>query len=141
MGNNAVPFTIGQSRQSDLFSRQFQFADTLSWTTGKHYFRFGGNIALHQSGGTSNEPGALTLGTFTFLTTNPARNTLPFDQPTLADVQNYQQPINFGISSYDLSQWLITGFVQDKFRVLPDLTLDLGLRLRPADTDGRQDEF
>lgn len=127
-GNNAVPFTIGQSRQSDLFSRQFQFADTLSWTTGKHYFRFGGNIALHQSGGTGNEPGALTLGTFTFLTTNPARNTLPFDQLTLADVQNYQQPINFGISSYDLSQWLITGFVQDKFRVLPDLTLDLGLR-------------
>jgi hypothetical protein len=127
-GNNAVPFTIGQSRQSNLFSRQFQFADTVSWTKGSHYLRFGTSIIRHQSGGTGNEPGALTLGTFTFLTTNAARNTLPFDQLTIADVQNYQQPINFGISSYDLSQWLLTGFVQDKWRVTQDLTVDLGLR-------------
>jgi hypothetical protein len=127
-GNNGVPFTIGQSRQSDLFSRQVQFADTLSWTRGPHYLRFGGSIIHHQSGGTGNEPGALTLGTFTFLTTNATRNTLPFDQLTLADVQNYQQPISFGISSYDLDQWLLTGFVQDKWRVRQDLTLDLGLR-------------
>ena len=49
-------------------------------------------------------------------------------QLTLADVQNYQQPISFGISSYDLGQWLLTGFVQDKWRVRPDLTVDLGLR-------------
>jgi outer membrane receptor protein involved in Fe transport len=47
---------------------------------------------------------------------------------TLNDVQNYTQPINFGISTYDLSQWLVSGFLQDSFRVMPDLTLDLGLR-------------
>jgi outer membrane receptor protein involved in Fe transport len=124
---SSVPFTTGQSRQSDLFSRQFQFADTLSWTTGKHYLRFGASIIHHQSGGTGNEPGALTLGTFTFLA-NTASNTRPLDQLTLADVLNYQQPINFGVSSYDLGQWLLTGFVQDKWRVTPNLTLDLGLR-------------
>jgi hypothetical protein len=126
-GNGSVPFTIGQSRQSDLFSRQVQFADTLSWTTGRHYLRFGASIIHHQSGGTGNEPGAATLGTFTFKTTGPSR-TLPFDQLTLDDVQQYSQPINFGISSYDLGQWLLTGFVQDKWRVSPELTLDLGLR-------------
>src|ERR1043165_7208782 len=32
----AVPFTIGQSRSSDIYSYQFQFSDTLSWTGGKH---------------------------------------------------------------------------------------------------------
>jgi hypothetical protein len=127
-GNNAVPFTIGQSRQSNLFSRQVQFSDSLSWTRGDHYVRFGGSIIRHRSGGTGNEPGALTLGTFTFLTTNLARNQLPFDQLTLADVQNYQQPISFGVSSYDIPQWLISGFVQDKWRVRQGLTLDLGFR-------------
>jgi outer membrane receptor protein involved in Fe transport len=128
-GNSAVPFTIGQSRQSDLFSKQFQFADTLSWTKGSHYVRFGTNILHHESGGTGNEPGALTLGTFTFATpANGPHNTLPFGQLTLADVQNYSQPINFGISSYDLNQWLVTGFVQDKWRATRNLTIDAGLR-------------
>lgn len=138
-GNGAVSFTSGQSRQSDLFGRQFQFADTLSWTTGRHYLRFGGSIIRHRSGGTGNEPGALTLGTFTFSTTNVARNTLPLDQLALTDVLNYQQPINFGISSYDLGQWLITGFVQDKIRVSRDFTLDVGLRYdRQTLTDAKK---
>jgi len=127
-GNGAGPFTTGQSRLSDLWSNQFQFADTVSWTVGQHYVRFGTSIIRHRSGGMGNEPGQLTLGTFSFSTTNPARNTLPLDQLTLADVQNYQQPINFGISSYELSQWLVTGFVQDDWKVRHDLTLNLGLR-------------
>src|ERR1044071_3745850 len=33
-GNGAVPFTIGQSRASNLWSHQFQFSDTLSWSKG-----------------------------------------------------------------------------------------------------------
>ncbi len=123
----AVPFTIGQSRFSDLWGHQFQFADTVSWTRGAHYFRFGGSVLHHTSGGTGNEPGAAILGTFTFVTTGPSA-TLPFDQLTLANVQNYQQPINFGVSSYELPQWLLTAFVQDTFHVQPNFTLDLGLR-------------
>ena len=59
--------------------------------------RFGGSVIHHTSGGTGSEPGTAILGTFTFLNTTTA----PFDQLTLADVQNYTQPINFGISSYD----------------------------------------
>ena len=43
-------------------------------------------------------------------------------------MQQYTQPINFGISSYELTQWLYAGFVQDSIRVSNDLTLDLGLR-------------
>jgi hypothetical protein len=123
----AVPFTIGQSRFSDLWGHQYQFADTLSYSRGAHYFRFGGSVVRHTSGGFGSEPGTAILGTFTFLNTG-ARSTLPFDQLTLADVQNYTQPINFGVSNYELGQWLITGFAQDTFHVLPNLTLDLGLR-------------
>jgi hypothetical protein len=120
----AVPFTIGQSRSSDIWSHQIQFADTMSWSHGRNYLRFGGSVIRHTSGGTGSEPGTAILGTFTFR----AATTAPFGSLTLADVQNYQQPINFGISSYELSQWLLTGFVQDDIKVHPDLTLNLGLR-------------
>src|SRR5262249_25861526 len=54
--------------------------------------------------------------------------TAPFDQLTLADAQNYTQPINFGISSYELPQWLYTAFAQDSVHLRRDLTVDLGLR-------------
>ena len=120
----AVPFTVGQSRASDIWSHQFQIGDTLSWSRGKHYLRFGGSVIRHNSGGTGSEPGTAILGTFTFKNTTTA----PLGQLTLADVQNYQQPINFGISSYELPQWLLATFVQDSFHVSRDLTLDLGLR-------------
>src|SRR4029079_10904791 len=72
----SVPFTIGQSRVSDLFGHQAQFSDTLSWSRGKHNIRFGGSLVHHTSGGTGSEPGAALLGTFTFRNTTTA----PFDQ-------------------------------------------------------------
>ena len=120
----SVPFTIGQSRVSDLFGRQAQLSDTLSWAHGRHSVRLGGSLIRHSSGGTGNEPGFAMLGTFTFLATTTA----PFDQLTLADVQQYTQPVSYGITSYELNQWLITGYAQDSFRVNNDLTLDLGVR-------------
>jgi hypothetical protein len=122
--SGSVPFTIGQSRLSDLYGRQLQISDTLSWSVGSHYLRIGASAARHISGGTGNEPGFAVLGTFTFKSTTTA----PFDQLTLADVQQYAQPVSYGVTSYELKQWLYTAFVQDGFRVTNDLTVDLGLR-------------
>jgi hypothetical protein len=132
----SVPFTIGQSRLSNLFGHQAQFSDTLSWAHGKHYLRAGGSIVRHTSGGFGSEPGTAVLGTFTFLNTTTA----PFGQLTLADVQNYTQPINFGISTYNLTQWLLAGFVQDSIHLRRDLTVDVGLRYdRQTLTDATKD--
>jgi hypothetical protein len=122
--SGSVPFTVGQSRLSYLYGRQAQFSDTLSWTHGRHFVRVGMSAVHHTSGGNGAEFGTAVLGTFTFKSTTTA----PFDQLTLNDVQQYTQPISFGISSYDLKQWLWAGFVQDSIRVGRQLTLDLGLR-------------
>src|SRR5689334_8562950 len=133
--SGAVPFTIGQSRVSDLWSHQVQFSDTLSWSRGIHYLRFGGSIIHHTSGGTGNEPGMAVLGTFTFKNTTTA----PFGQLTLNDVQNYTQPIDFGINSYELPQWLNTVFIQDSMHLSSNFTLDVGLRYdRQTLTDAKK---
>jgi hypothetical protein len=130
-----VPFTIGQSRLSDLYGRQLQFSDTLSWSRGRHYARFGGSLVDHVSGGTGNEPGTAVLGTFTF---NSA-TTVPFEQLTLNDVQSYTQPISFGIDSYELNQQLYALFVQDSIHVTDNLTVDAGLRYdRQTLTDAKK---
>jgi hypothetical protein len=76
------------------------------------------------SGGQGSEFGTAVLGTFTFRNTTTA----PFDQLTLADVQQYSQPLSYGITTYELTQWMTSAFVQDSIRARDDLTLDLGLR-------------
>ncbi len=120
----SVPFTIGQSRLSDLHGRQLQLSDTLTWSKDRHTVRFGGSLAQHHSGGQGNEPGFAVLGTFTFLATSTA----PIEQLRIQDVQQYTQPVSYGITSYELDQWLISGYAQDNFRVNREVTLDLGLR-------------
>lgn len=122
--SGAVPFTIGESRASDITSRQLQISDTLTWSKGRHDVRFGGSLARHTSGGHGREPGTATLGTFTFR----SNTTAPFDELTLADVQRYSEPVSYGVSSYEMRQWLWALFVQDRFRISDRLTLDAGLR-------------
>jgi hypothetical protein len=134
--SGSVPFTIGQSRVANLFGHQAEFSDTLSWARSRHYVRVGFSAMRHTSGGTGSEPGTAVLGTFTFKSTTTA----PFDQLTLNDVQQYTQPINFGVSSYVLKQWLYSLFVQDTYRISGNLTLDLGLRYdRQTLTDATKD--
>jgi hypothetical protein len=133
----SVPFTIGQSRLTDAYSRQPQFSDTLSWSRGNQTIRLGGSVARHTSGGFGNEPGFAVLGTFTFLSTTTA----PFDQLKLSDVQNYTQPISYGVTNYTLNQWLAAAFAQDSIRIGNDLTLDLGLRYDVQTLTDAKDDF
>jgi hypothetical protein len=130
----SVPFTSGESRFAHVFSRVTQFSDTLTWSRDKHYVRMGGAIGHNTSGGDGTEFGsAFVLGQYTV---NP-NTTGPPDQLALSDMQRYQQSFNFGVSSYELGQWIVTAFMQDSYRLRDDLTLDVGLRYdRQTFSDG-----
>ena len=120
----SAPFTIGESRSSDLYSHQLQVADTLTWNRGPHNVRFGGSLTRHSTGGFGSEPGTAILGTFTFLSTT----TKPFEELTLADVQQYSEPVSYGVTDYTLKQWMSVAFVQDSMRLSDQFTVDAGLR-------------
>ena len=122
--SGSVPFTIGQSRTANLYSRQLQASDSITWSRGRHLLHAGALATRSTSGGTGSEFGTAVLGTFAFKNTTTA----PFDQLTLNDVQQYTQPISFGITSYVEKQWLLSAYAQDTYRATNDLTLDLGLR-------------
>jgi hypothetical protein len=130
----SVPFTSGESRFVHVFSRVTQFSDTVTWTRDKHSIRMGGSVGRNTSGGDGTEFGsAFVLGQYTV---NSSSTKTP-DQLLLSDMQRYQQSFNFGVSTYDLSQWMVTAFAQDSYRLRNDLTLDLGLRYdRQTFSDG-----
>jgi len=132
----AVPFTSGESRYAHVFSREAQIAETLSWSTTKHYVGAGGNLTRHSSGGDGTEFGsAYVLGQYTVNTATTA----PPGQLTLADIARYTQSFNLGAGTYELRQWMYALFLQDSYRVRKDLTLELGLRYdRQTFSDGKK---
>lgn len=117
--------TEGESRSAKLFNHQYQLADTLSWTTGAHALRAGGDVLHSRSGGNGQEFGApFVLGQFTFKTGIAA--TVPTSALTIADVARYTQ--GFGNVKYAVNDNLWSAFVQDDWRPRTALTVNLGLR-------------
>ena len=117
--------TEGESRVARLTNRQVQFADTLSVVAGDHFLKAGGDYVRSRSGGNGQEFGSpFTLGQFTFRT--GISPTVPTSSLTIADVARFTQ--GFGNVDYRVSESLGSLFVQDDFRIRPDLVLNLGLR-------------
>jgi hypothetical protein len=54
--SGTVAFTVGENRFSNLWSHQWQVADTVSWTAAKHYVRIGASVIHHNSGGFAVNP-------------------------------------------------------------------------------------
>jgi outer membrane receptor for ferrienterochelin and colicin len=117
--------TEGESRSAFLTNRQYQIADTLSWSHGNHFLKAGGDWIHSKSGGNGQEFGSpFTLGQFTFKT--GISPTIPTSQLTLNDVQRFSQ--GFGNVDYTVSESNWSGFVQDDVRLRSNLVVNLGLR-------------
>jgi hypothetical protein len=96
----------------------FQYADTVSWTKGRHTFKFGGDINRYQAPSFFDalKYGILIYGDVAgFQTGNP----LQFVQ-FIGNTHLH----NFATDHF----W----FVQDDFRLTPTLTLNLGFRLESS---------
>ncbi len=138
-------FTTGDSRYARLQNHQYEQADTLTWVRGRHTLKAGFDLIESSSGGFGQEfgsgylDGQFTLNTadcFTLTATspipndtqcnNPANTPIPIPDIAISDVTKYTQ--TFGNQSYNITELLWAGFIQDNWSVRPDLTLNLGLR-------------
>jgi outer membrane receptor protein involved in Fe transport len=116
-------FTAGQSIAGPRAgSNYYELRDTVNWTRGPHSIRFGGNLSL-------NRDALITLlnnyGVFNFSKSTSARtgNALSDFIMGLPNTMNQDAP-----SLAHTNSWYGGLFFQDDYRVLPRLTLNLGLR-------------
>jgi hypothetical protein len=103
----------------------FVVSDTLSYLRGRNSFKFGGEYRLFHNVNFGN-----TGGTFTF--------------PSLADFQAGRATafsVTLGDLASDITQQAVGFFVQDNFKVRPNVTLELGFRydliVSPTEADNR----
>jgi outer membrane receptor protein involved in Fe transport len=113
-------FTIGglTNFPQGRIQNSYQFSDTLSWLRGRHAIKMGFDVRhIHLF----NNAAFNTKGSFTFSNFETFLNNVG---------TQFTQALQ--VSSFDARQWQQGYFVQDDFRVTPNLTLNLGLRYDTA---------
>lgn len=98
----------------------YSASDTLSWTRGRHTFKFGGIFTRSQY---SELFGAFSMGQLAFANAGSGH---PFSDFLLGYPQQAQRQVGSN-KSYLRSNSLAV-FIQDDFRILPSVTLNLGVR-------------
>ncbi len=122
-------FTSGTSQSALLMNRQYQVNDVVSAVWGAHQVKFGGDAIWAHTGGNSKEfGGPIYLGMFSY---NPCTLALTVCESStylnnIANVKSYTQ--SYGNANYEIDDVLWAAFVQDDWKVRPNLTVNLGLR-------------
>lgn len=122
----------------DEISTNFAFLDNLSWTKGRHLFKFGVDVRLNRSFDTYNSyPGEGGMFGFssreTSLPDSPNFGRLgdSFASALLGEVDSASHKVGVLGAQYRSPYWGL--FVQDEYRITPKLTANYGLRLdRPS---------
>ena len=108
--------------------QRFQFADTLNWTSGKHSWKFGADIAMTQDylNILRNQFGSYSYGTFTDFAYDFSRVQNPNGRAIGYNWQSFSQTI--GNPKLDFTTRDIAFFFQDQFRATKKLTINFGVR-------------
>jgi len=130
---------------STAVSNVYRWADNISYTHGNHIFKFGGEFALNA--GTVNLNIQNSHGTVNFNTNNAsvplpgiaAAQATPLEYfmaglPTSSTLQVGPVPRSFRYNQF-------AGYVQDDWRILPRVTLNLGLRYEYLSTVWATDTY
>lgn len=114
-------------------TQQWQFADTLSWTRGKHQFKFGTDVHAPQTNNFQDVPGL--RGALNF--TNQFSCLRGSNNQCVANTGNSYADFLLGdpqtamlSNQFEANQkwYWYDFFAQDDFKVTPKLTLNLGIR-------------
>ena len=132
-------YTYGESRVADLMNHQYEYADTLSLSRGKHQIKVGFDVMNSSSGGFGQEFGAgYTDGRFqinpVYKTHSDFDGSYPESQPSSAGsagrLAAAGQQLYAVVRKPELppdghALWL---FAQDNWNILPNLNVNLGIR-------------
>ena len=113
-GDGTSSFGESQVIPQGRTQNTFQYADTVSWTRGRHTIKFGADLNRYQAPSTFP---AEALGVLAYA------NVAAFQAGTPTEWQQLLGPTgrhNFALDAF--------GFIQDDFRVTKTLTLNLGFR-------------
>ena len=135
-------FTSGTSQSALLMNRQYEMNDTLTAVWGQHQVRFGADVIYAHNGGDSKEYGGpIYLGEFLYKTCTQPLSFCesPAYLDNIANVTSYTQ--SYGNASYTVDDVLWALFVQDDYKVRPDLTINLGLRYEQQTFTGSRNDF
>jgi hypothetical protein len=130
--NSTGALTLGTSAGANIgFDNQFSYGDNLTWQHGKHVTKFGFELFRAQNNFYQNNTGGL-LGNFNYsgaFTGDPAAGqTIGYD---FADfLLDYSSSYSVSLQTGDvgLRQYRFGVFAQDDFKLLPNLTINYGLR-------------
>jgi hypothetical protein len=121
-----APSSITPGTEALFIQNSFLVGDMVTWVKGKHILHFGGELLMEQDNSTpwGGINGATMSFTGQYTTSNPAVE-VGYADFLLGDVQNWNTNTT---PKHYMRAKNPSFFVQDDFKVRPNLTINLGLR-------------